>query len=319
MSDGAGCRRRLAAALVIVATLAGCAVVTPAPDVARLPAWPAGGTELYAVGDIADCRRQRPAATAAARTARQVPVGATVLALGDMAYEYADAATLMSCYEPTWGRHRATTLVTPGNHDYVDGSAQALVDYFGLAAPLEPGFLATSRRLGDGWLLLTLDSNVAGAALQAQLAWLQRALTEARSGDGSGGPACLLVAWHAPLYSSGFHRGSGSHMQPFWQLLDGYGADLVLSGHEHFYERFEPRDAAGAAATSGEGIRQFVVGTGGARLFGFWKPPYRSSARVLEHGVLQLSLGQGGYAWRFVDVDGRVRDLGEARCRRNVN
>ena len=317
MSGGGSRGKRLAAALVVVATLAGCAVVTPAPDVARLPAWPAGGLELYAVGDIADCRRQPPDATAAARTARQVPVGANVLALGDMAYEYADAATLASCYEATWGRHRATTLVTPGNHDYLDGSAQALVDYFGLAPPLEPGFLATSRRLGDDWLLLTLDSNVTGAALQAQLAWLQRTLADAR--PGADAPACLLVAWHAPLYSSGFHRGSGAHMRPFWELLDGYGADLVLSGHEHFYERFEPRDASGAAATSGKGIRQFVVGTGGARLFGFWKPPYRSSARVLEHGVLQLSLGQGSYAWRFVDVDGRVRDAGEARCRRNVN
>jgi acid phosphatase type 7 len=306
---------RLAAALAASATLAACAVVTPAPELAGLPAWPSGGLELYAVGDIADCRRQPPAKTAAARTAQQVPAGATVLALGDMAYQYADAATLASCYEPTWGRHRASTLVAPGNHDYVGGSAAALVEYFGMAPPQAPGFLATQRRFGDDWLLLTLDSNVQGAALQAQLDWLQRTLAAARSGA----PACLLVAWHAPLYSSGFHRGSGSHMQPFWQLLDGYGADLVLSGHEHFYERFEPRDATGGAAAAGEGMRQFVVGTGGARLFGFWKPPYRSSSRVLEHGVLRLSLGQGAYAWRFVDVDGRVRDAGEARCRRAVN
>ena len=108
-------------------------------------------------------------------------------------------------------------------------------------------------------------------------------------------------------------------MRPFWQLVDRQGADLVLSGHEHFYERFDPLDAAGRPARDGEAPRQFVVGTGGARLHGFWKPPYRSKARVLEHGVLQLSLGPGSYSWRFIDVDGRVRDAGGARCRAAVN
>jgi hypothetical protein len=108
-------------------------------------------------------------------------------------------------------------------------------------------------------------------------------------------------------------------MRPFWDLLDSAGADLVLSGHEHFYERFDPLDAQGQAARDGQGPRQFVVGTGGARLFGFWKPPYRSEARVLDHGVLQLSLQRGRYGWRFVDIDGRVRDAGAARCRAAVN
>ena len=75
----------------------------------------------------------------------------------------------------------------------------------------------------------------------------------------------------------------------------------------------------GRLPRDGQAPRQFVVGTGGARLYGFWKPPYRSKARVLEHGVLQLSLERGSYAWRFIDVDGRVQDAGVARCRTTVN
>ena len=104
-------------------------------------------------------------------------------------------------------------------------------------------------------------------------------------------------------------------MREFWALLDGYGADLVLSGHEHFYEAFDALDAAGRRPRDGGGMRQFTVGTGGARLYGFWRPPYASRARVLEYGVLELSLEPARYAWRFVDVDGRIRDAGAAACR----
>jgi hypothetical protein len=105
-------------------------------------------------------------------------------------------------------------------------------------------------------------------------------------------------------------------MRAFWDMLDGAGADLVLSGHEHFYEAFEPLDADGRQAAAGQGIRQFTAGTGGATLYGFWRPPYASRARVLSHGVLQLTLAADRYAWRFVDVDGAIRDAGIAACRR---
>jgi len=254
----------------------------------------------------------------AARTSRLVPDGAQVLALGDMAYPLGDAATLASCYEPTWGRHRASTLAIPGNHDYVRGAAEDFLGYFGVDAPHAAGFIAYTRVLTDGWRLIALDSNVDGGALQAQYEWLERLFAE-DANAAAPGSGCLLVMWHAPLYSSGLHRGSGERMRPFWQLIDRQGADLVLSGHEHFYERFDPLDAEGQPVRDGEAPRQFVVGTGGARLYGFWKPPYRSKARVLEHGVLQLSLDRERYSWRFIDVDGRVQDAGVARCRTAFN
>lgn len=279
---------------------------------------PSVGLQVYAAGDIADCNRRAPADSMAARTSRLVPDGALVLGLGDMAYPLGDAQTLASCYEPTWGRHRPTTLATPGNHDYVRGDAGDFLRYFGAGALQDDGFIAFTRTLTDGWRLIALDSNVDGSVLQAQYEWLERFFA-----DDAQAPArmqgCLLVMWHAPVYSSGLHRGSGDKMRPFWELIDSYGADLVLSGHEHFYERFGPLDVAGQAPRDGQAPRQFVVGTGGARLYGFWKPPYRSEARVLEHGVLQLSLARGSYSWRFIDVDGRVQDAGAARCRAAMN
>jgi len=305
---------------MLVAALAcgGCVGTTRPPTSATVAAVPATGLQVYAAGDIADCNRHAPADSMAARTSRLVPDGAQVLGLGDMAYPLGDAAALASCYEPTWGRHRAATLAVPGNHDYVRGKVSDFLGYFGVEASQEVGFIAYTRVLTDGWRLIALDSNVDGRALQAQYEWLDRLLAE-DTNPPARAPGCLLVMWHAPLYSSGMHRGSGDRMRPFWQLIDRHGADLVLSGHEHFYERFDPLDAAGRPVRDGEAPRQFVVGTGGARLYGFWKPPYRSEARVLEHGVLQLSLDRESYAWRFIDVGGRVRDAGAARCRATIN
>ena len=322
MIDRASASRRYGAVLVAVLVLAGCLGTTRSPKPSAVPAAPAAGLQVYVAGDIADCGRRVPAETMAARTSQLVPAGALVLGLGDMAYPLGDAPTLAACYEPTWGRHRASTLATPGNHDYVSGEARDFLEYFGGSAPGHDDFIAFTRTLTDHWQLIALDSNVAGSALQAQYEWLERRLAgvaQAPAGVTTPTPRCLLVMWHAPLYSSGMHRGAGDRMRPFWKLLDSHGADLVLSGHEHFYERFGPLDASGQVPHDGQGPRQFVVGTGGARLYGFWKPPYRSQARVLAHGVLQLSLEPGRYSWRFIDVDGRVRDAGSARCRAAVN
>jgi 3',5'-cyclic AMP phosphodiesterase CpdA len=309
---------RTSAALVAALVLAGCISTTRPPASSAVPAVPRASLQVYAAGDIADCGRRAPADSMAARTSRLVPDGALVLGLGDMAYPLGDAQTLASCYEPTWGRHRAATLATPGNHDYVRGNADDFLQYFGAGAPHDGGFIAFTRALTDDWQLIALDSYVEGRALQAQYEWLERLLA-----DDAQAPAhtqdCLLVMWHAPFYSSGMHRGSGDKMRRFWQLIDRYGADLVLSGHEHFYERFDPLDAEGRSPRDGQAPRQFVVGTGGAKLYGFWRPPYRSEARVLEHGVLQLSLERGRYSWRFIDVDGRVRDSGMAHCRATGN
>jgi predicted phosphohydrolase len=301
--------------VLLVALTAGC---TADRVVANASTAVAGATNVYVAGDIADCGSRPPADAAAARTAALVPSGATVLAPGDLAYRHADKSTLEHCFEATWGRHRGQMLVAVGNHDYVDGTTRAVRDYFPQAArAASDDFFAYAMQPAAGWWLVVLDSNVAGESMRRQQEWLEQALAGMRA-DPASANECLAVMWHAPVYSSGLHRGSGEHMRPLWALIDKYQADLVLSGHEHFYERFGPLDAAGNSPLDGQAPRQFVVGTGGAHLYGFWKPPYRSEARVLRYGVLQLSLAPGSYEWRFIDVDGRARDAGTARCRAPV-
>ena len=304
-----------AGAVILVATaLCGCIVTRPPSQAVADLAGGAGGLSVYAVGDIADCQHAQPEATPAFATARLVPHGSTVLALGDIAYPRTDASTLASCFIPTWGPHLAHMLAVPGNHDYVAGHAAEFTRYFGLVSD-DPHFVAYTRALAPGWLLVALDSNVQGEALQQEYAWLQGALAAIDTPSGATTGPCIVAMWHAPVYSSGMHRGSGEHMRPFWRLLDQRGADLVLNGHEHFYEAFEPMDSHGRRRSDGAGMREFTVGTGGARLYGFWRPPFASRARVLDHGVLELTLAPGSYAWQFVDVAGRVRDAGSARCR----
>jgi acid phosphatase type 7 len=269
---------------------------------AAVPA--AAGLKVYAAGDIAECGDRDPAQSQAAVTARMIPDGATVLVLGDAAYPDAKRATLEACYGPTWGRLRASTYAVPGNHDYVAGSSRDFLDYFGERNPQRTYFRAP---LGDWWVI-GLDSNLAGRALARQAAWLEHELA-AISGDGR----CMVALWHHALFSTGLHRGDGRRMRPVWAALDAAGADLVLSGHEHFYESFEPLDADGAARATG--IREFVVGTGGADLVDL-SLSSRHRAYAREYGVLELELDRDRFRWSFRNPRGEVRDEGAAPCRR---
>lgn len=257
---------------------------------------------VYAAGDIAECLGRPAAESSAALTARLVPPGATVLVPGDTAYPFATAAIYASCYEPTWGVHRATTLAVPGNHDYVDGRSDDFRAYF--AVPSEQSYFV--RRLAD-WLVIGIDSQLIGGALEREYEWLDAVLRE------NSGVRCTLALWHMPAFSSGLEHGPTPKMQRFWALLDDRHAEFVLNGHEHFYEAFDPLDSAGAPAT--DGMREFVVGTGGARLYPSWSLMHRSRARLAVHGVLRLTLEDGRYSWQFIDERGRVRDAGEASCR----
>lgn len=262
------------------------------------------GLKVYAAGDIADC----PGAAAesdAARVAQLIPADAPVLVLGDAAYPMGDSATFARCYEPTWGRFRARTYAIPGNHDYIGDGARDFMAYFGTRRPHETSFRVA---LGDWWLI-GLDSNLKGAELARQTEWLQHELAAIRN-DGR----CLMAMWHHPLFSTGLHRGDGERMRAAWRALDAAGADVVLTGHEHFYEAFEPLDARGKPRATG--IREFVVGTGGASLVDLsLSGNHRAYAHV--HGVLELELDADRYRWGLRTVNGDVRDPGEANCRRH--
>lgn len=252
---------------------------------------------VYAAGDIARCPHPDTRFSGAAETAAVVAAGlaadpgAAVLTLGDHTYPRGRPEEYTACYGPTWGRFRDRTYPAPGNREYATGRGKPYFDYFGQRA----GRGYYSFDLG-GWHLVSLDSDLSGAAMAAQLAWLRE--------DLAAHPArCTLAYWHHPLYSSGGH-GNVAVMHDAWDLLYKAGAELVLSGHDHDYERFAPQDADGRLDQA-RGIRQFVVGTGGAFATPFLWPVANSQFRENNrYGVLRLRLFDGGYEWRFMPVAG---------------
>lgn len=266
---------------------------------------PAGAVVLMAAGDVAQCGRHRPQDTPAATTGRLVPPDAYVAMLGDAAYPVADAATLAACYVPTWGRFLGRTYAVPGNHDGARNQGRDFYDYFGRRAPDPRHYRAL---IGDWWFF-GLDSNGDAAATAAQLDWLKRELDLVR-GDGR----CIVAAWHHPLYSTGLHAGDGDRMRPAWEALADAGADIVLNGHEHYYESFRPKDRNGTDRP--QGLREFVVGTGGAALADTSLTPWQHRAYARRHGLLELQLESGHYRWQFRSTDGGVLDAGEAACNR---
>jgi 3',5'-cyclic AMP phosphodiesterase CpdA len=272
---------------------------------------------VYAAGDLADCRRSQPAASGAAATAAVVAAGdpaALLLTLGDHTYPHGSAAEFRDCYAPTWGPFKARTRPTPGNHEYgASGSADGYYEYFDSAAgPRGRGYYSFDA---GSWHLVSLNSHLKAAEHAQQLLWLKD--------DLASHPArCTLAYWHAPLYSSGGHPAT-DHMQDVWRVLYEGGAELVLSGHDHDYERFAPQDADGQADPA-RGLRQFVVGTGGAFLTPFlWVRAHSEARQNWRLGVLKLVLKQDSYEWEFLAADSQgdqesspraAGDSGTASC-----
>ena len=259
---------------------------------------------LVGAGDIASCRGTGDERTAAILDA----IAGTVFTLGDNAYESGTAVEVADCYGPSWGRHLARTRPAPGNHDYRTAGAAGYFAYFGDRA----GASASGYYSYDvgAWHVVVLNSNCADAggcdAGSPQLDWLRR--------DLDAHPArCTLAYWHHPRFSSGRH-GDNAFMQPIWSLLVDYGVDLALAGHDHDYERFAPLNAAGQVDPNG--IRRFVVGTGGRSLRPVGAPLPGSEVRSGDaYGVLKLTLHPDGYDWAFIPVAGATfTDAGSGRC-----
>lgn len=225
---------------------------------------------------------------------------------GDNAYPHGSAGEFANCYDPTWGRHKARTRPTPGNHDYEQPGASAYFDYFGEnAGPRGLGYY--SYTVGS-WRVYAINSELTGGAAGQQAQWLRDEL--------AGNPtACAAAVWHKPLFTSG-PNGENRHMQETWRILYNANVDVVLNGHDHVYERFAPQDPDGRQDNA-RGIRQFTVGTGGASLYSFGPPKPNSEVRASVWGVLVLFLGAGRYEWNFVPagIAGvNFRDTGEGTC-----
>ncbi|HYI74990.1 MAG TPA: metallophosphoesterase [Gaiellaceae bacterium] len=231
-----------------------------------------------------------------------------VLVLGDIQYEDGIYSKYLESYDPSWGRVTESTRPVPGNHEYRDAGASGYFRYFGEAAG-DPAAGYYSFDVG-AWHVVALNSNCAevGGCNEGsvQEEWLRRDLAANRA-------TCTLAYWHHPRYSSGRH-GSDSTYRAFWQALFDAGADVVLVGHDHDYERFAPQDANGHRDPE-RGLRQFVVGTGGHSLRRFPRIAPNSEARdSSSFGVLELTLGPHAYAWRFRPAVGSFTDSGSANC-----
>jgi acid phosphatase type 7 len=236
-----------------------------------------------------------------------------VLPLGDIQYDSATTARINAVYAPTWGRVKSISRPILGNHE--PGAATGYFDYFngpgvpdGPAGPRGKGYY--SFDLG-AWHLVALNSNCASVSCSAgseQESWLRADLAAHPTN-------CTLAYWHHARYSSG-HDGSHSSMQPLWEALQDAQAELLLSGHSHDYERFAPLDRDGDVDQAG-GIRQFVVGTGGAFFTGGLDSPAAHSevAQNDTFGVLKLTLHPSSYDWEFVPEAGRTfTDSGFQPC-----
>jgi hypothetical protein len=259
-----------------------------------------GDPVFVGAGDIANCSRTQDESTAKLLD----NIAGTVFTVGDNVYPDGTLTQFNNCYGPTWGRHKNRTKPVPGNHDYHVSGAGGYFDYFGAAAgDRSKGYY--SYNLG-AWHIIALNSEITQSAGSAQEQWLRADLA-------ANPKTCTLAYWHKPRFSSGQH-GNIAASQALWQALYDYGADVVLNGHDHTYERFAPQNPNGQADP--KGIREFVVGTGGAALYSFTSNQPNSEIRNnTTHGVLKLTLHSTSYDWQFIPIAGQnFSDSGSANC-----
>src|SRR5215213_158470 len=272
----------------------------PTQTPTRMPAATAtsssGSVVFVGAGDISRCDNNGDETTAQLLDG----ISGTVFTTGDNAYDSGSTSEYANCYDPTWGRSKTRTKPVPGNHEYGTSGASGYFQYFNNV----PTYYAYN--LG-AWRIYALNSEIDTSASGAQGSWLQSDLA-------ANPKTCVLAYWHKPRWSSGNTHGSDSGMQALWQILYNAGAEVVINGHEHNYERFAQMNATGS--TVSQGLREFVVGTGGGSHYGFGSALSSSEIRNSStFGVLKLTLSSTGYNWQFMPVSGSTfTDSGSANC-----
>jgi len=255
------------------------------------------------------------------------PYGLIFTAGDNMNEAYAPLEYYLNYFDPTWGRHKSLIRPATGNHDYapaLDGTTlygAGYFDYFngvgvqtGPAGNRSAGYY--SYNLGS-WHIIVLNSNCnrgdacgSGDKWGNELAWLNNDL-DANTQN------CIAAYWHHPLFSSG-QWGNQVYMKPFWDALYAHHADIVMNGHSHDYERFALQNPSGAADANG--IREFVVGTGGRLDTQTWNITNSNSQVRADNvnganGVLKFTLHSNSYDWQFVPVAGKTfTDTGSQAC-----
>ena len=231
-----------------------------------------------------------------------------LIVTGDIAYPNGTAAELAACYDPSYGKYKAHTYPVPGNHDYNTTDAADYFAYFGsrVGTIAEPWY---SVSIGD-WHFVMVNSNCASVGgcdtSSPQYIWLSNELATHTN-------QCVAAVWHHPRWSTGYH-GNNTDVADMYALLVDRGVDLLLTGHDHNYERFTTINAGGVEASNG--VREFVVGTGGASLRDFATTSPLSQARYKDsYGVLRLALSDTSYSWTFLPTGSTsFTDTGSDTC-----
>jgi acid phosphatase type 7 len=291
--------------LLLLGLLVSLGACTTQPSSSEAP--PSGAAPvatLLAAGDVAACDSDGDEATA------EILAGypdATIAILGDLVYPAGNPETFEDCFMPSWGPFVDRVRPTLGHHDVRDDDGLAYFELFGdRAGQHGEGWYA--YELGE-WQILVLNS-LCGYWYGCREGTLQHdwLLEQLEASDAR----CTLAYWHSPRFSSGMH-GDYPQVEDFWIALHDAGAELVLNGHEHNYERFAPMRPDGSADP--DGITQFIVGTGGKehREVGTLKP---NSEVALDDvfGILVLELRPDGYDYEFVTTEGEVADAGSGTC-----
>jgi hypothetical protein len=278
----------------LVVTFAGTVTATIIPTIT--PTIPEGSVTFVGAGDISSCDNNNDELTA--QLLDGIP--GTIFAVGDNAYDSGTLSQFMNCYDPTWGRYKDRIKPVPGNHEYLTSGASGYFQYFNNIPPYY------AYNLGS-WRIYALNSEIDVSSSSEQVKWLQDDLA-------ANPTQCVLAYWHKPRWSSGTHHGSDETFQTLWQIFYEAGAELVINGHEHNYERFAPMNATGQADQLG--LREFVVGTGGRDLYSFGTLlPNSEVQNDTSFGVLKLTLRPTGYDWQFVPAAGSTfTDSGSTEC-----
>ena len=239
-----------------------------------------------------------------------------VLTLGDEQYEDGTYNKFQTVYNATWGRAIQLSRPAVGNHEYLTSGASGYFDYFngvgnatGRAGARGKGYY--SFDVGT-WHVIAINSNCSAVggcyAGSAQETWVHNDLASHPN-------KCTLAYWHHPRFTSG-PAGNSGNMGPIWTDLYNANADVILSAHDHHYERFAPQ-TPGQVADSSRGIREFVVGTGGKSLVG-WASTIQPNSQVRNsssYGILRMTLHSSGYDWKFVPAAGSsFTDSGSGSC-----
>jgi hypothetical protein len=323
---------RLAALVLILSLLA------LAPQLSSLGVTQGASVLLLAVGDVALCdgKASEDGLRATSQLILQTP--GRVAVVGDLAYPFG-TLNQFDCYGKYYGFFAGRTYPTPGDHEYYNDCAnrkdptskdgpdcgKAKPYFQWVKSHAFPSVVNTT--IGQGWytyaygdwqiyVLNTNGTNPTGNACgwiscdpnSAQYLWLKTELEKHRG-------KCSLAYWHHALFNSG-HHGNATQVQPFWELLDQAHTDIIVNGHEHDYERFAPQTPDGTAQP--DGIREFIVGTGGAKINKTTDPPAHPNSEQWiagRYGVLELTLKSDRYRWEFVDANTRdTLDAGKGTC-----